>query len=210
MSKTAVSVVYYSVLPRSSLFSLHSILLPGDPPANFFCRCARRCSSAVTQPASFLHALRACHAIVWRSQPRVRYALGSGSAKLATPADLLTSRCCPSAVRQQASPSLLSYRRDREPASLLSTRPVLLSRPHLPERRTVSWLTAAGEQRGDKGGLLAGSRRQENNVGYKGGVFRGSRWQENNAWTKEACWQAHGGRRTAYGLSSQQITKVER
>ena len=30
------------------------------------------------------------------------------------------------------------------------------------ERRTVSWLTAAGEQRGDKGGLLAGSQRQEN------------------------------------------------
>ena len=30
------------------------------------------------------------------------------------------------------------------------------------ERRTVSWLTAAGVQRGDKGGLLAGSRRQEN------------------------------------------------
>ena len=30
------------------------------------------------------------------------------------------------------------------------------------ERRSVSWLTAAGEHRVDKGGLLAGSRRQEN------------------------------------------------
>ena len=29
-------------------------------------------------------------------------------------------------------------------------------------KETVLWLTAAGEQRGDKGGLLAGSRRQEN------------------------------------------------
>ena len=33
---------------------------------------------------------------------------------------------------------------------------------HGGERRTVLWLTVAGEQRGDKGGLLAGSRRQEN------------------------------------------------
>ena len=61
------------------------------------------------------------------------------------------------------------------------------------------------EQRGDKGGLLAGSWRQENNAGEKGGLFRASQQQENNAGTKEACWQAHGGRRTADGLSSQQI-----
>ena len=48
-----------------------------------------------------------------------------------------------------------------------------------------------------------GSRQQENNAGEKGGLFRGSRRQENNTGTKEACWQAHGGRRTANGLSSQ-------
>ena len=50
------------------------------------------------------------------------------------------------------------------------------------------WLMAAGEQRGDKGGLLAGSRRQENNAGEKGGLFCGSRRQESNAGIKEACW----------------------
>ena len=52
------------------------------------------------------------------------------------------------------------------------------------QRRLAGRLTVAGEQRG-----------------VEGGVFRGSRRQENNAWTKEACWQAHGGRRTADGLS---------
>ena len=134
-----------------------------------------RCSSAVTQPASLL-------------SPR--------AASLPRQPTSFTSRCCPSAVRQQASPSLLSCRRDREPASLLSTRPVLPSRPHFSphllthsgktttrgKRRTVSWLTAAGEQRGDKGGLLVGSRQQENNAGEKGD-----------------CFVAHGSRRTTRG-----------
>ena len=54
---------------------------------------------------------------------------------------------------------------------------------------------AAGEQRGDKGGLLAGSRWQENNAGEilwltaageqrgdKGGLLAGSRRQENRGW----------------------------
>ena len=48
------------------------------------------------------------------------------------------------------------------------------------QRRLAGRLMAAGEQRG-------GERR----------LFCGSRLQENNAGTKEACWQAHGGRRIA-------------